>query len=89
VLSALVNGVPQLVTPQWTADLLEYATRVTKIGVGRHLGPDDDYATTIGGACRDVLDDPSYATRAREVSAQLASLPDPAIVVAAIERLVH
>jgi L-demethylnoviosyl transferase len=88
-LSALVSGVPQVVAPQWTADLIAYAARVSKAGIGRHLEREDDAASALAEACRAVLDDPAYLRRARIVAKQAAAQPSPDIAAAALERLVR
>jgi UDP:flavonoid glycosyltransferase YjiC (YdhE family) len=87
-LSSLVQGVAQVVAPQWTADLREYAARVAKAGVGRHLEPEEDSPEALAGVCRAVLDDPAYRLRARTVAEQIAAQPSPRVAAEALEELI-
>ncbi|MEU8654542.1 nucleotide disphospho-sugar-binding domain-containing protein [Streptomyces sp. NPDC048737] len=88
----LINaGVPQLIVPD-NGYGKAVAEAVSGFGaavlVDRHrprAGQDPDEAIVAG--CREILDDPRYAQRARAVAAEAAALPTPDEVLREIEAL--
>jgi UDP:flavonoid glycosyltransferase YjiC (YdhE family) len=87
-LGALVAGVPQVVVPIFTSDQVVNGAHVAAAGAGIAvpIGPG-----SVARACaevRDLLDEPSYAERARAVAAEFAALPHPSAAVPLITRLV-
>lgn len=66
---ALWHGVPCLLAPV-AFDQPAVAARVVALGAGLRVGPDADAATLRAAVAR-LLDEPSFAARAQEVSAEL------------------
>ncbi|GAA4877129.1 glycosyltransferase [Actinomycetospora straminea] len=83
VLGALAHGLPQVVLPQG-ADQFVNAEVCVAAGVAAALGPDALTPTAIGEAAGRLLADPSAATRASAVRAEIAAMPDADEVVAAL-----
>ncbi len=81
-MAALTRGLPMVVVPLF-ADQMHNAARVEAMGAGLTVDP-REAATSLALAVRRVLDDPSYATSARSVAAELAGLPTAADVLAAV-----
>ena len=79
VLGALSRGVPLVVLPQG-ADQPLNAARTEAAGVAVVVHDPDE----AGAATRRVLEDPSFATAARELAAEIAAMPTPADVVAVL-----
>ncbi|WP_220483884.1 glycosyltransferase [Microlunatus kandeliicorticis] len=77
-------GVPQVVLPSF-ADNPMSAERVVARGVGVSHDPTTLDADTARGLVTQVLDDPSYATAAAEVAAELATQPSPGRIVTRVE----
>ncbi|MET8009449.1 nucleotide disphospho-sugar-binding domain-containing protein [Streptomyces sp. NPDC005271] len=78
-------GVPQLIVPQG-GNFVEAGQRISDFGAA--ITVDENTPEAVEKACRELISDPSYAERARALSAEIAALPLPAEVVGALERLV-
>ncbi|WP_406864137.1 nucleotide disphospho-sugar-binding domain-containing protein [Streptomyces sp. HUAS MG47] len=88
-LTALHFGVPQLSLTE-SQDAASHAAvldRMADFGAGLSLKPGELTAERIGAACRELLDDPSYARQAQALAREMATLPLPSEVVGALERL--
>lgn len=88
VLGSMAYGVPQVLVP-YLPYVVSYSQRLHEYGAARMVDPDEDSAENLVEACCEVLGTPSYAERARAVAAEMATMPMPAEVVPALERLVH
>lgn len=75
VVGALAFGIPQVVLPLG-ADQPLNADRCVVLGVGIALDAQGSSPTAIGGATDTLLRAESYRARARQVRAEIASLPD-------------
>jgi UDP:flavonoid glycosyltransferase YjiC (YdhE family) len=82
---SLAHGLPQVVVPQG-ADNFINAALITRAGAGLTLGPGEVAPGSIRHAVRSVLVDPSYATAARRLAAEIAALPSPADVAQTLRR---
>lgn len=78
-LAALAAEVPQLCVPQ-AADQFFNASAGVRSGAGLALQPDEVNATAVGSSVQRLLTDPAYATAARRVSQEIASMPAPSTV---------
>jgi len=88
MLGALGHGLPLLTIPQG-ADQYINADVCARRGVGRTLLTAEVTPPTVRDAVRCLLDDQAYAGRAREVQAEIASMPAPHEVVASLETSAH
>ncbi|MFD5463181.1 nucleotide disphospho-sugar-binding domain-containing protein [Kitasatospora sp. NPDC127059] len=86
VLAALVNGVPQLVVPQISAQPLG-AELLTKSGAGLTLRPDELTAESVVGTVTELLDGGSVGPAARVLAERNAARPDPTQLVATLGAL--
>jgi UDP:flavonoid glycosyltransferase YjiC (YdhE family) len=86
VLGALAHGLPMVLLPMG-ADQPWNGDRCAALGVARVLDPVAVTPDVIADALADVLRDPAYAARAARLQATWSTLPGPAAVVDAIERL--
>ncbi|MFF3333576.1 nucleotide disphospho-sugar-binding domain-containing protein [Streptomyces sp. NPDC002888] len=84
-LTAMNAGVPQLIVPQG-GNFVEAGQRISDFGAA--VTVDENTPAAVEKACRELIEDPSYAERARALSAEIAALPLPAEVVGVLERLV-
>ncbi|MEU3301207.1 nucleotide disphospho-sugar-binding domain-containing protein [Streptomyces sp. NPDC006678] len=84
-LTAMNAGVPQLIVPQG-GNFVEAGLRISDFGAA--ITVDENTPEAVEKACRELIGNPSYAERARALSAEIAALPLPADVVGALERLV-
>jgi len=84
VLATLALGVPQLCLPQG-ADQFLNAQAVARAGAGISLLPDVATPEAICGALDRLLEEPSYRACAGTISADIAAMPPPADVSAALE----
>jgi UDP:flavonoid glycosyltransferase YjiC (YdhE family) len=80
-MGALANGVPQVVAPIFTTDQVANARHVADSGTGIGVEPGPGGVTRATASVGALLDDPSYAVRARAVAAEIAALPHPAEAV--------
>ena len=78
LLGALANGLPQLVLPQG-ADQPANAAAVQRAGAGLALSTVT--AERVRAAAQELLTDPDYAARAREIRAEIAAMPAADAVV--------
>ncbi|ALL79490.1 hypothetical protein AD006_30065 (plasmid) [Pseudonocardia sp. EC080610-09] len=86
LMTALRAGVPQVTLAEQYV-LIGTTRSVADRGAGIMLPPGEDTPNHVVDACRKVLANPSFQTRAGELAAEMASLPPPSSVVADIERL--
>jgi len=87
VMSALVAGAPLVVVPT-TWDKPDNARRVVEAGAGIRLAPKACTPEGLRGAVHEILHDPAYTARAREVAKDLAEAPGPDGAAALLENLV-
>ncbi|GAB3476698.1 nucleotide disphospho-sugar-binding domain-containing protein [Amycolatopsis cihanbeyliensis] len=84
-MTALNAGVPQLIANP------EYPTAATQqvvdYGAALTLTSDEQRPENIVAACNDLLSNPGYGERARELSREIAALPAPAEIVPVMEKL--
>jgi UDP:flavonoid glycosyltransferase YjiC (YdhE family) len=85
-MTAMNAGVPQLLIPKG-AIMVAPSARVAAFGAAVTLPPGTDTPGAVAAACREILTTPSYAERARALSREIATLPLPAEVVPALEKL--
>jgi UDP-N-acetylglucosamine:LPS N-acetylglucosamine transferase len=85
MLGSFAHGLPQVVVPQG-ADNFINAGLITRAGAGFTLGPGEVSPESIRHAVRSVLDEPSYATAARRIAAEIVALPSPAEVADTLRR---
>ncbi|MCE0761676.1 glycosyltransferase [Pseudonocardia kujensis] len=82
-LGALANGVPQLVLPQG-ADQFDNAGAVVSVGAGRRLLPGEATTEAVAETASSLLTDPEPRAVAAAVAREIAAMPSPAEVVAAL-----
>lgn len=88
VMSALVAGVPLVVVPTgW--DKPDNARRVVEAGAGIRLAPKHCTPEALRAAVHEVLRDPVYAGRARQLAKALAEAPGPEGAVELLENVVR
>ncbi|WP_434600551.1 glycosyltransferase [Streptomyces sp. A5-4] len=85
VLGSMAHGVPQVLIP-YLPYVVDYSTRLTEYGASKMIRPGDDTAENITAAVREVLDTPSYREQAGNLRDEMALMPTPAAVVAALEK---
>ncbi|MFE1360969.1 MULTISPECIES: nucleotide disphospho-sugar-binding domain-containing protein [Streptomyces] len=83
-LTGLNAGVPQLLVPKGSV-MEKPAQRVADRGAAITLLPGEDSPAAIAASCRQLLADGGYAAGARAISGEIAAMPTPASVVAALE----
>ena len=86
VLAALGLGIPQVCLPQG-ADQFLNARLAAGVGAAVALMPDEASATSVAEAVRCVLEDPAIAAASRHVADDIAAMPSPDEVAAALEAL--
>ncbi|MTD54540.1 nucleotide disphospho-sugar-binding domain-containing protein [Amycolatopsis pithecellobii] len=86
-MTAFNAGVPQLCLPQW-AITFDSVREVAGSGAGLTLLPHEATHDAVTKACGELLTDPAYGERARDVAREIARMPAPADVVGVLERLV-
>jgi len=87
LLGAARQGLPQLLYPIG-ADQWENADAASGAGVALTCELDQRSTDDIAAMLTHLLDDPSFATAATQISAEIAAMPPPAEHVATIEALV-
>jgi UDP:flavonoid glycosyltransferase YjiC (YdhE family) len=85
-LAALAGGVPQVLLPVF-ADQPINAERVAESGAGLALDMTPEGLGRLGGAVRELLEDPRYRSAAQEVADEIASLPPVDEAVELLEAL--
>jgi UDP:flavonoid glycosyltransferase YjiC (YdhE family) len=87
-MGALANGVPQVVAPIFTIDQLANGRHVAASGAGLTVDPGPGGVAQACALVPRVLEEASYAERARAVAAEIATLPHPSDAVDRIAALV-
>ena len=87
VLASLAAGVPVVIAAGRVPDKSVIAARVSRAGVGIDLGKGRPKPSAVANAVREVLSDPRYAGRARQVAAELDQLGGPSAAADLLERL--
>lgn len=87
-LTALVNGVPQLIIPHALHDETQVAEAVDAYGAGIHLPPERLTPQTLREALLRLLTDPSYTQRAEQARTDMRATPTPHDLVRDLEELV-
>jgi MGT family glycosyltransferase len=87
ILAALSAGVPLVVVPT-TWDKPDNARRVVEAGVGVRLRPRRCTPERLRAAVMEVVGDPGYRARAREMADRLAAAPGPARAAELLQGLV-
>lgn len=82
-LAALAHGVPLLMIPQ-AADQFENAQACKKIGAALVLMPGEVTHDSVCSAVTALLNDPTYAEKARRVAAEISTMEPPAAVLSAL-----
>jgi UDP:flavonoid glycosyltransferase YjiC (YdhE family) len=85
LLGALGHGIPQLALPQG-ADQHRNADALVRSGAGLALAAAEVTAEAVAAAARRLLAQESFAAAASAVRAQIAAMPEPATVLAALVR---
>jgi UDP:flavonoid glycosyltransferase YjiC (YdhE family) len=80
----LAAGVPQVVTPLFSADQFLNARRIAETGVGR---PVDAGADNIPDALGQVLTEPSYRAAAERIADEIQQLPDVSAAAAFLQTI--
>lgn len=76
ILATFAHGLQSLLVPQG-ADQFENAGRCAELGAGRALLPDQLTTEAVREAVVDLLAEPSYGERARELAAEIEAMPEP------------
>ena len=87
VLASLAAGVPLVVAAGAAADKPEIAARVARSGVGINLRTSRPKPGAVAGAVQEVLANPSYAERARQIGSELDQLGGARAAADLLERL--
>lgn len=87
-MGAFANGVPQVVAPIFTTDQLANGRHVAESGAGLTVDPGPGGVTQACALVPRLLEEASYAERARAVAAEIAALPHPREAVERIATLV-
>jgi hypothetical protein len=86
MLGALTFGCPILFVPQG-ADQFTNAERCVTVGAALSLLPGDLSPEAVRAALRRILDEPGFASRATQISHEIAAMPPPQAAVATLARL--
>jgi UDP:flavonoid glycosyltransferase YjiC (YdhE family) len=87
ILPSLARGIPLVILPQG-ADNYVNAWRAEKAGVAQVLTLDRVRVEDVRRAVTEVLTKASYASAARSIAEEIASLPEPSMVAARLENMV-
>lgn len=87
VIGALAHGLPMVLIPMG-ADQPHNARRSADLGLARVLDAVEATPEMVRTAIAAVLEDPAYRRASERMRAEIAALPDPAIAVGLLERLV-
>ncbi|MEU2249776.1 nucleotide disphospho-sugar-binding domain-containing protein [Streptomyces sp. NPDC019224] len=85
-LTAANAGVPQVIVPK-AANFAAAAHRLADRGGAVVLGEDEDAPRTIAKAAGHIVGEPAYRAAARNLADEIAGMPLPSTVVAALEQL--
>jgi len=88
VMTAMSAGVPQLLLPSRDAKSIAPSRRMAEYGSAITLVGEEESPGAIDKACTELMTDPAYAARARDLAGEVAGLPKPHEVVTELERLV-
>lgn len=88
--TALVHGVPQIVSPPSSMGEPPFhsADCISQAGAGRQVDVQRDSAEAVREAVRTVIEEPGYRAAAERLAAEVRELPRPADIVADLEQLV-
>ncbi|WP_434595309.1 nucleotide disphospho-sugar-binding domain-containing protein [Streptomyces sp. A5-4] len=84
--TAINAGVPQLIIPQGSM-FHDSSKRIADYGAAITLMPDDATPANFLDACRELMSNPSYGEKARELARETHGLPLPSHVVGVLEEL--
>ncbi|GAA3641657.1 glycosyltransferase [Nonomuraea antimicrobica] len=84
-LTALLNGVPQLIVPHALHDERQVADAVDAYGAGVHLPPEKLSADTLRAALQRILSDSAFAERADRARQEMRETPTPHALVRDLE----
>lgn len=87
-LTTALAGLPQLLTPQ-LVDQFVNAQRITELGAGLNLQPEELSTAAVLDKCAELLADNTFAKCARGIAEENANRPAPADVVAQLEQFSH
>jgi glycosyltransferase len=80
-------GVPQLLMPNMPASVAP-SERLTAYGAALMLQPgEEDSAEQVAACCQELLDNPAYTEKARELAAEIRAQPLPTEVLETVETL--
>ncbi|MBV8933694.1 MAG: DUF1205 domain-containing protein [Kutzneria sp.] len=85
-LTGMSAGVPQLLQPNMPSSF-GASQRLAEYGAALMLLPGEDNTDRIVSSCEELLSNPSYAARAKELAAEIKALPSVVEVLAAVEKL--
>jgi UDP:flavonoid glycosyltransferase YjiC (YdhE family) len=80
-------GLPQLLIPNMPSSVAP-SRRLADFGAARMLMPGEDTLEAVVAGCTELLENPTYAERARTVAAEIRAQPKPVEVLAMVEALV-
>jgi UDP:flavonoid glycosyltransferase YjiC (YdhE family) len=86
MLGALAHGLPQLLLPHG-ADQFMNAQALVDSGAGLRLLPEQITPQTVADAVQALLREARHREAASRIAAEIAAMPEPARVVAELERL--
>jgi UDP:flavonoid glycosyltransferase YjiC (YdhE family) len=87
VLASMAAGVPSVVAAGSAPDKPEIAARVAHAGAGISLGTGHPKPAAVADAVREVLDNPGYLQRARQIGSELNHLGGASTAADLVERL--
>ena len=87
VLASLAAGVPLVVAPGRAADKPEIAARIARSGAGLNLRTRRPKPGAVADAVREVLANPTYRERARQIGSELDQLGGASAAADLLERL--
>lgn len=87
MMSAAAAGVPQVVMPLFAADQYVNAERIEAAGAGRQLLGGPAQIDELPALIEEVLSERRYADAARQIAADIATLPDVSAMVDILEGL--
>ncbi|WP_431934439.1 activator-dependent family glycosyltransferase [Nonomuraea jabiensis] len=87
-LTALLNGVPQLIVPHALHDEDQVAAAIDAYGAGVHLPPERFSPSNLRTELQRILNDSTFAERARKAQEEMRATPTPHDLVKDLEELV-